>query len=121
VARRESLHRLKHEDGVNNLAFSPDGTRLVTASDDNSARVWDRASGAELCRLVHHGCVVSASFSPDGGRIMTRASFDVARVRAYNDPDSGGQYGPTFVSMYRVPEPSGDGPGEKKPSASGMP
>ena len=26
--------------GVGSLAFSPDGTRIVTASDDNTARIW---------------------------------------------------------------------------------
>ena len=29
-------------------AFSPDGERVVTASDDGTARIWDAESGAQL-------------------------------------------------------------------------
>ena len=32
--------RLSHEGGVSSVTFSPDGQRLVTASEDNTARVW---------------------------------------------------------------------------------
>ena len=57
-------------------SFSPDGSRIVTASNDRTARVWDAASGGELARF---GDVNSASFSPDRARIVT-ASGDTARV-----------------------------------------
>ena len=30
-----------HEGRVNSAAFSPDGSRIVTASGDNTARIWD--------------------------------------------------------------------------------
>ena len=36
---------MKHEGAVNSAQFSPDGQRVVTASADNTARVWDAASG----------------------------------------------------------------------------
>jgi WD40 repeat protein len=32
---------MRHDDAVNSAAFSGDGTRIVTASDDETARVWD--------------------------------------------------------------------------------
>jgi WD40 repeat protein len=62
-------------------AFSPDGTRVVTASNDKTARVWDAATGKSLAiALEHQREVVSAAFSPDGTRVVT-ASFDnTARV-----------------------------------------
>jgi WD40 repeat protein len=37
------------------VAFTPDGTRVATASADKSARVFDAATGHELARL-DHGC-----------------------------------------------------------------
>ena len=80
----ENIHeknQLKgHTSGVYRVSFSPDGKRIVTASDDNTARVWD-LSGQQIAELKGHTSpVYSASFSPDGKRIVT-ASFDnTARV-----------------------------------------
>ena len=70
-----------HEDRVRSAAFSPDGARIVTASQDRTARIWDAATGAEIAALRgHEGPVQSAAFSPDGARIVT-ASYDrTARI-----------------------------------------
>ena len=49
---------LQHKAPVYSAAFSPDGTRVVTASDDNTARVWDAATGAPIGKpLQHEGAV----------------------------------------------------------------
>jgi len=70
-----------HTDGVNSAAFNPDGTRIVTASDDNTARVWDAASGHNLAVLQGHTrTVYSAAFSADGARIVTASYDNTARV-----------------------------------------
>src|SRR2546429_5189152 len=46
--------------------------RVVTASDDETARVWDAKAGQPLTEpLKHEGMVRSAEFSPDGKRIVT--------------------------------------------------
>jgi len=77
-----SLAELKgHTEAVASAAFSPDGTRIVTASHDKTARVWDAATGATLAELKGHTHVVfSASFSTDGARIVTASWDDTARV-----------------------------------------
>jgi hypothetical protein len=65
-----------HEGSLFSAAFSPDGTRIITASDDKTARVWDAGTGSEIKVLRgHEGSVQCAAFSPDGTRIVT-ASMD---------------------------------------------
>ena len=62
-------------------AFSPDGQRIVTASDDNSARIWDAATGKQIAALQGHtDRVRSAAFSPDGRRIVTASDDNTARI-----------------------------------------
>ena len=57
--------------GVKSAAFNPDGSRIVTASQDKTARVWDAATAKEIAVLRgHESYVTSAAFSPDGTRIV---------------------------------------------------
>ena len=61
-----------HKSDVNGVAFSPDGTRAATASDDRSVRVWSVADGkAVLPVLGHKEPVVAVLFSPDGTSMVT--------------------------------------------------
>ncbi len=53
-------------------AFSPDGSRAVSASRDRTAIVWDTASGATITTLIGHGATVyDVAWSPDGAAIAT--------------------------------------------------
>ena len=66
---------------VSSASFSPDGSRIVTASADHTARVWDAKTGQPLgSPLDHISTVTSASFSPDGSRIVTASGDNTARV-----------------------------------------
>jgi WD40 repeat protein len=70
-----------HGAPLPSAAYSPDGTRIVTASDDNTARIWDAHSGAQLAVLLGHGDhVESAAYSPDGSRIITASRDKTARI-----------------------------------------
>ncbi len=70
-------------------AFSPDGTRIVTASTDGTAAVWDANTGVEIAALRGHvGGLSSAAFSPDGKRIVTTSFDHTARIW---NADSGDQ------------------------------
>jgi tetratricopeptide (TPR) repeat protein len=72
---------MKHEGIVSHAAFSPDGRRIVTASKDKTARVWDAATGQPISTsMKHEDDVLHAVFSPDGRRIVTASADRTARV-----------------------------------------
>jgi WD40 repeat protein len=70
-----------HRDRVYSAAYSADGRRIVTASDDKTARVWDAVTGAQLVLLSGHAArVQDAQFLPDGRRIVTASWDKTARI-----------------------------------------
>ena len=72
---------LKHGDGVLWAAYSPDGSRLATASEDMTARIWDATTGAPITPPLHHRHqVCSLDLSPDGRRLATCSEDGIARV-----------------------------------------
>lgn len=50
-----------HEDWVQSASFSPDGARIVTASNDRTARLWDATTGQEITRIILDASVTGLS------------------------------------------------------------
>ena len=70
-----------HKDTVWCAVFDPKGRRVLTASQDNTSRLWDAATGAEIAVLRgHEGSVWSAVFDPSGARVLTASADNTARV-----------------------------------------
>jgi WD40 repeat protein/TPR repeat protein len=70
-----------HGSWVLAASYSPDATRIVTASSDKTARIWDGHTGVELAVLAGHGdAVASAAYSPDGARVLTGSFDKTARI-----------------------------------------
>ncbi len=71
VGERELKDLTGHQKPVRTAVFSPDGTRIVTASEDATARVFHAATGTPIAVLDGHGRGASeAAFSPDGTRVV---------------------------------------------------
>jgi WD40 repeat protein len=75
------IHRLEgHTDWVLHAAFSNDGSRVVTASSDGTARVWNLSTGEFQPLEGHTDWVRHAAFSNDGSRVVTASDDGTARV-----------------------------------------
>ncbi len=73
-------NKLEHQGFVNSVEFSPDGERIVTASSDGTAKVWNKQGQLLHTLEGHQGGVNSAEFSPDGERIVTTSYDHTAKV-----------------------------------------
>lgn len=71
---------LRHSDYVREAHFSPDGKKVVTASFDKTAKLWDAATGALLATMKHEARVFSARFNADGTRIVTAGAGGAVMV-----------------------------------------
>ena len=71
---------LKHNGIVQTVTFSPDGSKILTASEDYTPKLWD-IEGNILAELKGHtGPVTCAVFSPEGLRILTASKDNTAKL-----------------------------------------
>ena len=70
-----------HRGRVRGCAWSPDGTRVLSASGDHSLKVWDAASGQCLRTLSGHtNAVWGCAWSPDGTRLLSASEDESLKV-----------------------------------------
>jgi hypothetical protein len=70
-----------HRGAVNVANWSSDGRRVITASEDGTAQVWDAATGEPVGKQLKHGSPVwTAQLSPDGSRVLTLSSDGLATI-----------------------------------------
>ena len=70
-----------HTNLVSAVAFSPDGGLILTGSWDNTAKLWDAATGTELQTFQGHQMWVSCvAFSPDGRHVVTGSWDKTAKL-----------------------------------------
>jgi WD40 repeat protein/DNA-binding SARP family transcriptional activator len=77
-----------HSDHVWDVHFSPDGSRLATASEDGTAAIWDAETGERLLVLPGHAPgYLFSNFSSDGTRLLTTDAAGDVRVWDARDGD----------------------------------
>ena len=95
-----------HTSRVNDCAFSPDGTQMLSVSDDQTLRLWNVASG-ETLRVFEGPWLhepVGCAFSPDGQQALSASDYrtlllwDIASGKTVHTIEeySGGKYGYAF-------------------------
>jgi eukaryotic-like serine/threonine-protein kinase len=73
--------RVFYSNSIRWANFNPDSTRVVIASDDKTARIWDVVTGKFVGPpLEHKEAVRMANFSPDGTRVVTASGDKTARI-----------------------------------------
>ncbi|MGH8933964.1 MAG: toll/interleukin-1 receptor domain-containing protein [Egibacteraceae bacterium] len=114
---------LGHADDVEDVAFSPDGTTLITAANDDIARRWDVATGDEIgettigppprtwSRFGPTGTPVVAlrTLSPDGKRIVTLSTDRFLRLQETATGHTIGSYAPVDFQLFIHVALSSDG------------
>jgi WD40 repeat protein len=65
------LFRVEHDSSIREAHFIAGGSRLLTTSFDQTARLWDADSGALLHTLEHDATVVDAALDPSGAIVFT--------------------------------------------------
>jgi dipeptidyl aminopeptidase/acylaminoacyl peptidase len=84
--------------GVNAGAAELSGARILTASADRSAKLWEAPSGKLIASFAHQDGVYCAAFSPDGARILTARADKTAELW----DTASGKLIATFVHQDRV-------------------
>ena len=70
-----------HSSPVWSVCYSPDGTKVVSGSTDNTVRIWDTTTGAELSILQGHSDYVrSVCYSPDGTEVVSGSDDNTVRI-----------------------------------------
>lgn len=77
------LRQQGHFDSMNALTYSPDGSRIVTASDDGKIKIWDIVSGFCLATFDQHQSSVTGVAFAKKGQVMFSSSLD-GTVRAWD-------------------------------------
>ncbi len=79
ISNVKLLHNLHFGTRIYEASFSADGTKIVTASADQTIKIWDANTGQCLRNFRCDGFegVYTASFTPDGSKVVSVTPFGI--------------------------------------------
>ena len=82
VSKFKCLETLKgHSYGVLSVAYSPDGTKIISGSGDKTIKIWNANTGESLKTLVRDlSFVFSVAYSPDGTKIISGSDDTTIKI-----------------------------------------
>jgi WD40 repeat protein len=69
-----------HRESVQDIGFSPDGSKIVSGSWDHTLRLWDSLTGAQLLTIDIGNQINCAGYFPDGRRVYSAGYDNVVRI-----------------------------------------
>lgn len=70
-----------HKSGVKSCSWSPDGSKILSASSDKTLKIWDAVSGCCLLTLAGHKYEINAcAWSPDGTKVLSASADQTVKI-----------------------------------------
>jgi WD40 repeat protein len=69
-----------HTEAIVSASFSTDGRSVITGSADDTARIWNVATGSSRQLVGHEAALTAATFSPDGRTVLTASRAGEVRT-----------------------------------------
>jgi len=81
ITGRQLFTLTGHSDSVNALALTPDGKQVISASDDNTLKVWDLSSREVIATFTGHSNSVNAvAVTPDSKQVISASDDNTLKV-----------------------------------------
>ena len=86
LATTRSTTLAGHTDSIKSVAISPDGSKVITGSLDNTAKIWNISDGSLVTTLSgHEGGITSVAISSDGSKVFTGSWDKTAKIWNMSD------------------------------------